>query len=42
MFLQSFIVFISILIVVNFSIYINAVKREILHRRALNFLNRRA
>ena len=40
--LQSFIVFISILFVVNVSIYRNAVKREILHCRALNFLNRRA
>ena len=28
--------------VVNVSTFINAVKREILHRRALNFANRRA
>jgi hypothetical protein len=37
--LQGFIVVISIF-VVNVSIYINAVKREILHHRALNVLNR--
>jgi hypothetical protein len=39
--LLIFIVFISIF-VVNVSVYINAVKQEILHRRAPNFLNRRA
>jgi hypothetical protein len=39
--LQIFIVVISIF-VVNVSVYINAVKQEILHRRALNLLNRRA
>ena len=37
MFLQIFIVFISIF-VVNVFVYINAMKREILHRRALNVL----
>jgi len=36
--LQIFIVFISIF-VVNVSVYINVVKQEILHRRALNFPN---
>ena len=38
MFLQNFIVFISIF-VDNVSVYINAVKREFLYRRALNFHN---
>jgi hypothetical protein len=37
--LQSFIVFISIF-VVNVPVYINANCRKILHRRALNVLNR--
>jgi len=42
MFLQVFIVFISICSVVNVPTIINAVKQEILHHWALNVLNHRA